>query len=58
MTLLPKNEHKELFPVIEQLQNQNKKLRDLAENLLNRMKDIDPEYVEIVNKNFWDLLHK
>lgn len=31
-------------------------LQTFTENLLNNSMDIDPEILEVVNKNFWDLL--
>ncbi len=31
-------------------------LQVFTENLLNNSRDIDPEILEVVNKNFWDLL--
>lgn len=58
MSLYPSNQQKELFPIIEELREKNKKLINLTELLLKKMKEIDPEYVVIVNKNFWNLLNK
>jgi hypothetical protein len=31
-------------------------LKAFSENLISNAKDIDPEILEVVNKNFWDLL--
>lgn len=31
-------------------------LEDFLKKLLNNMEDIDPEFIHIVNENFWDLI--
>lgn len=30
--------------------------KDIADNMTSRMKDMPPEFVKLVNENFWDLL--
>jgi len=31
-------------------------LKDFSENLIKNTKDIEPEILEVINKNYWDLL--
>lgn len=54
---LPSNSW-ETAPVVSTIENQTDfdSLREFSENLLKNTKDIEPEILEVVNKNFWNLL--
>ena len=38
------------------MKNLDKQKERVWDNLIEKSKDIDSEYVDIVNQNFWDLI--